>query len=101
VTDWAPHPGDIVALATLLDPAWRYPKGYTPDGWVDRAGLVDLATTEAKLLGADTGHTPARLRQVFDDLHAGRRQPAPAGQRARRGAFDPTQWAVAIVDAHR
>jgi hypothetical protein len=94
---WAPHPGDIVPLPRLLNPEWRYPTGTTPDAWVDTAGIEWLDTTEAKLVGADTGDTPPRLRQIFDDLHAGRRHLKPAG---RGGRFDATRWAVAVVDAH-
>jgi hypothetical protein len=94
---WAPHPGDIVPLPRLLDTAWRYPKEYTPDAWVDQAGTVWLDTTDTKLSGTDTGATPPRLWQVFDDLHTGRRNPEPAASRAR---FDPARWAVAVVDAH-
>jgi hypothetical protein len=94
---WAPHPGDIVPMARLLDPGWRYPKGRTPDAWVDLAGIEWLGTTDAKLTGTDTGETPPRLRQVFDDLQSGRR-----GHNALqpRGPLDPHLWAVAIVDAH-
>ncbi|MDG4795042.1 hypothetical protein [Micromonospora sp. WMMD1082] len=97
VTQWAPHPGDIVPLPLLLDPGWRYPTGHTPDAWVDLAGIEWLGTTDAKLTGTDTGQTPSRLRHVFDALCAGRRNPGPAQSRA---GFDPTRWAVAVVDAH-
>jgi hypothetical protein len=97
VAQWAPHPGDIVPLPPLLDPGWRYPQGTTPDAWVDHAGIEWLGTTDAKLTRTDTGETPPRLRQVFDDLQTGRRHLQPTGRRSR---FDPTRWAVAVVDAH-
>ncbi len=93
VAQRAPHPGDIVPLPRLLDPGWRYPKGRAPDAWVDLAGIEWLGTTDATL----TGQTPPRLRHVFDALDAGRRNPEPAPCRTR---FDPTRWAVAVVDAH-
>ena len=96
-SQWAPHPGDIVALPQLLHPGWRYPKGHTPDAWVDLAGIEWLDTTDATLTGTDTGQTPPRLRHVFHALQAGRRHPEPAPPRTR---FDPTRWAVAVVDAH-
>lgn len=94
---WVPHPGDIVALPRLLDPGWRYPTGRTPDAWADLAGIVWLAT-DADLTRIDTGQTPSRLRQVFDDLHTGRRNPQSAGTEAQQ--FDPARWAVAVVGAH-
>jgi hypothetical protein len=94
--DWAPYPGDIVALPRLLDPAWRFPAGRTPDAWVDPAGIVWLATTQALLTGADDGDVPARLHAVFDDLRAGRRNPRARGIHP----FDPARWAVAVVQAH-
>lgn len=97
VAHWAPHPGDIVPLPQLLDPRWRYPTGRTPDAWVDLAGIAWLGTTDANLAGTDTGQTPPRLRHVFDALHAGRRNPEPTQSRTW---FDPTRWAVAVVDAH-
>jgi hypothetical protein len=99
--DWASHPGDIVALATLLEPGWRYPKGHTPEAWVDLAGTVWLGTTDTPRTRTDTGETPPRLRRVFHDLHTSRRNPDPALPRTPRGPFNPDQWAVAVVDARR
>jgi hypothetical protein len=99
-TDWAPYPGDIVALPRLLDPGWRFPKGRTPIAWVDLAGVVWLDTETAMLTGTDTGEVPPRLRQVLDDLTAGRRNPEPGVAKRQRRPFDPAEWAVAVVDAH-
>ena len=98
--DWAPHPGDIVALPRLLDPGWRFPTSRTPIAWVDLAGVVWLDTETAVLSGTDTGEVPPRLRQVFDDLTAGRRNPEPGLPTRQRRPFDPTEWVVAVVDAH-
>jgi hypothetical protein len=97
--DWAPHPGDIVALPRLLDPAWRFPTGRTPIAWVDLAGVVWLGTEIAVLTGTDTGEVPPTLRQVFDDLLDGRRDPEPGRPERDRHPFDPTRYAVAVVDA--
>ena len=94
-SDWAPHPGDIVALGRLLDPGWRFPKGRTPIGWVDLAGVVWLDTELAMLTGTDTGDVPPRLRTVFDDLIAGRRT-----HPRMRQPFTVADYAVAVVDAH-
>jgi hypothetical protein len=98
--DWAPHPGDLVALPRLLDPAWRFPAGRTPIAWVDLAGVVWLGTETAVLTGTDTGEVPPRLRQVFNDLLGGRRNPEPGVRRLDRRPFDPAGYAVAVVDAH-
>ena len=98
--DWARYPGDIVALPRLLDPAWWFPKGRTPIAWVDLAGVVWLGTETAVLTSADTGEVPPRLRQVFDDLTAGRRNPQPGLPKRQRRPFDPAEWAVVVVDAH-
>jgi hypothetical protein len=98
--DWAPHPGDIVPLPRLLDPAWRFPHGHTPIAWVDLAGVVWLGTETAVLAGTDTGEIPPRLRRVFDDLLAGRRNPEPGVRKRNRRPFDPAGYAVAVVDAH-
>ena len=100
VTDWAAYPGDIVALPRLLDPTWRFPKRRTPIAWVDLAGVVWLDTATAILTGPDSGEVPPRLRQVFADLTAGRRNPEPGLPKRDRRAFDPSAWAVAVVDAH-
>jgi len=43
---------------------------------------------------------PPRLRQVFDDLTAGRRNPQPGLPKRQRPPFEPAEWAVAVVDAH-
>jgi hypothetical protein len=87
--DWAPYPGDIVALPRLLDPAWRFPTGRTPIAWVDQAGVAWLGTETAVLTGADTGEVPPRLRQVFADLAAGRRNPQPGRPTRQRPPFEP------------
>lgn len=95
-SDWAAHPGDIVALGRLLDPGWRFPKGRTPIGWVDLSGVVWLDTELAVLTGTgtDTGDVPPRLRAVFDDLIAGRR-----AHPRKRQPFNVADYALAIVDA--
>ena len=98
--DWAPHRCDIVPLPRLLDPGWRFPKGRTPIAWVDLAGVVWLGIETAVLSGTDTGEVPPRLRQVFDDLLTGRRNPQPAIRKRDRRPFDATSYAVAVVDAH-
>ena len=92
--DWQPHPGDIVPLAWLLDPAWRFPARLSPVAWVDRAGLVWLDNDLAVLIGAD-GDVPPRLAQLFLQLTSGRRR-LPG----HPGPFTPERWAVAIVDTH-
>ncbi len=97
--DWAPHAGDVVPLARLMQPGWRFPPARTPHAWVDLAGVVWLDTYPALLTGTDTGQVPARLRQVFDDLLTGRRNPEP-GIPAKQRRFDHTTWQVAVVDAH-
>lgn len=94
-SDWAAHPGDIVALSRLLDPGWRFPKGRTPIGWADLAGVVWLDTELAMLTGTDTGDVPPRLQVVFDDLIAGRRT-----HPCMRQPFTIADYAVAVVDAH-
>ncbi|MFJ6199141.1 hypothetical protein [Micromonospora sp. NPDC092111] len=118
-TDWAPYPGDIVALPRLLHPGWRFPPGRTPIAWVDLAGVVWLDTAQAVLTSADTGAVPPRLLQVFRDLLHERRDPDPtttptrrapspvdwAAHRRRhpgraRNRFNPNDWTVAVVDAH-
>lgn len=100
-SEWAPHPGDIVALPRLLDPRWRFPPGRTPIVWADMAGPVWLDTETAMLTRTDTGDVPPLLRQVFDDLLTGRRAGGAPPHRARRRRFDPGRYAVAVVDAHR
>jgi hypothetical protein len=97
--DWVPHPGDLVALSRLMHPNWRFPPGRTPHAWVDLAGVVWLGTELALLSGTDTGEVPDRLRQVFDDLLTGRRNPEP-GVRVAQRRFDETTALVAVVDAH-
>jgi hypothetical protein len=97
--DWAPHPGDLVPLSRLMRPDWRFPPGRTPHAWVDLAGVVWLGTETAPLSGTDTGQVPDRLRQVFDDLLTGRRNPEP-GVRVAQRRFDETTALVAVVDAH-
>ncbi len=97
--DWAPHPGDLVPLSRLMRPDWRFPPGRTPHAWVDLAGVVWLGTETALLSGTDTGQVPDRLRQVFDDLLTGRRNPEP-GVRVAQRRFDETTALVAVVDAH-
>jgi len=97
--DWAPHPGDLVPLARLMQPGWRFPPARTPHAWVDLAGVVWLDTYTALLSGTDTGEVPAPLRQVFDDLITGRRNPEPGIPKAQR-RFDETTALVAVVDAH-
>ncbi|GIJ08424.1 hypothetical protein ACFFMR_29250 [Micromonospora andamanensis] len=118
-TDWAPYPGDIVALPRLLHPGWRFPPGRTPVAWVDAAGVVWLDTADAVLAGTDTGAVPPRLLQVFRDLLQQRRNPDLSATRARRtpspvdstvhhrrhpgrprNRFNPNNWSVAVVDAH-
>lgn len=98
-SDWARHPGDIVPLAELLAPQWRFPPGRTPDAWVDRAGVVWLGTETAVAMGTDTGQVPTRLRQVFDDLVTGRRNPEPQVRKDER-RFDAATARVAVVQAH-
>ncbi len=97
--DWAPHPGDLVPLAQLMGPDWRFPPNRSPHAWVDLAGVVWLDTYLAMLTGTDTGEVPDSLRQVFDDLLTGRRNPEPGIPAAQR-RFDHTTWQVAVVDAH-
>ncbi|MDG4803643.1 hypothetical protein [Micromonospora sp. WMMD980] len=120
-TEWAPYPGDIVALPRLLHPGWRFPPGRTPVAWVDLAGVVWLDTDAAYDAVSDSGQVPARLGMVFRDLVSGRRNPDPmaptaaprgtvAGRvlpargpgRLRRApvAFRAADWSVAVVDAH-
>ncbi|MEU7171502.1 MULTISPECIES: hypothetical protein [Micromonospora] len=120
-TDWARYPGDIVGLPRLLHPGWRFPPGRTPSAWVDLAGVVWLGVDEAILTGTDTGAVPPRLRSVFADLVAGRRNPDPTlassrrrptpadwsppwrhpgRPRQRHARFTPADWSVAVVDAH-
>jgi hypothetical protein len=62
--------------------------------------VVWLDTETAMLTGTDTGEVPPRLQRVFDDLAAGRRNPEPELPRRQWRPFDPTEWAVAVVDAH-
>jgi hypothetical protein len=97
--DWVPHPGDLVALSRLMRPGWRFPPRRSPHAWVDLAGVVWLGTELALLSGTDTGEVPDRLRQVFDDLITGRRNPEPGVRKAQR-RFDETTALVAVVDAH-
>ncbi|MGC4885745.1 hypothetical protein [Micromonospora sp. DT227] len=121
-TDWAPYPGDIVALPRLLHPGWRFPPGRTPVAWVDAAGVVWLDTTHAVPAGTDTGATPPRLLHVFRDLLHEHRIPDPTAAPTRRmprpvdwavhqrrhpgrpwrprNRFNPTDWSVAVIDAH-
>ncbi|MEV0003491.1 hypothetical protein AB0H28_14550 [Micromonospora sp. NPDC050980] len=120
-TDWAPYPGDIVALPRLLHPGWRFPPGGTPVAWVDLAGVVWLDAEGAYDAASDSGQIPARLRMVFRDLVSGRRNPDPTAQMAARGpavasrrlparrpgrihripvALRAADWSVAVVDAH-
>ena len=98
-SEWVRHPGDLVPLARLMDRGWRFPPGRTPNAWVDRAGVVWLGTETAQLTGTDTGKVPDRLRQVFDDLLTGRRNPEP-GVRVAQRRFDETTALVAVVHAH-
>jgi len=91
--DFQPHPGDLVPLSTLLDPAWRFPTRRTPIAWVDPAGLTWLHTETAVLTGTD-GDMPPRLKQLLDHLIDGRPQLSPDGP------FRPADWAVAVVDTH-
>ncbi|MFG1648383.1 hypothetical protein ACGFIE_00530 [Micromonospora sp. NPDC049275] len=120
-TDWAPYPGDIVALPRLLHPGWRFPPGRTPVAWADLAGVVWLDTDQAILTRSDSGDVPPRLRTVFRDLLNGRRNLDPTvlpsvrrptaagwplsaghlGRRKRRPVeFRAADWSVAVVDAH-
>ncbi len=62
--------------------------------------MVWLGIETAVLSGTDTGEVPPRLRQVFDDLLTGRRNPQPAIRKRDRRPFDPAGYAVAVVDAH-
>ena len=99
VCDWVRHPGDLVPLSRLMRPDWQFPPGRTPDAWVDRAGVVWLSTQTALLASADNGQVPDRLRQVFDDLLTGRRNPEP-GVRVAQRSFDESTALVAVVQAH-
>jgi len=103
-TRWAPHPGDIVPLPTLLDPAWRFPPQRTPEAWVDLAGTVWVDTSLVKYqVDAGPAPVPPRLREVFDQLRNGRRSPWGPRRRAegrRVEVFDPAAWSVAVVAAH-
>jgi hypothetical protein len=94
--DWASHPGDLVPLPRLLDPAWRFPKSRTPIGWADPAGVVWLDPEIATLTGTDTGEVPPVLRQVFHDPRTGGRHPSIRSPQR----FDPADYLVAAVDAH-
>jgi hypothetical protein len=98
-SDWVRHPGDLVPLSRLMHSGWRFPPGRTPDAWVDRAGVVWLGGETVLLAGTDTGQVPDRLRQVFDDLLTGRRNPEP-GVRVAQRRFDETTALVALVQAH-
>jgi hypothetical protein len=95
----AAHPGDIVPLARLMEPTWRFPATGTPHAWVDGAGVVWLDTPRATPSG-DTGQVAPPLRRVFDDFLSGRRNPEPGLPVARR-RFDESTWQVAVVDAYR
>jgi hypothetical protein len=97
-SDWAAHPGDIVALTRLLDPDWRYPalpddgaggpyRFSTPGAYADEHGMAWLG-------GPDNGETPHDLRRVWESLVTGHRQHPP-----ERTSFDPAAWAVAVVAA--
>ncbi len=97
--DWVRHPGDLVPLARLMHPGWRFPPGRTPDAWVDLAGVVWLGTETAQLTGTHLGQVPEPLRHVFDDLLTGRRNPEPRVPVAQR-RFDETTALVAVVQAH-
>jgi len=97
--DWVRHPGDLVPLSRLMRPDWQFPPGRTPDAWVDRAGVVWLGAQTAQLTGTDTGQVPEPLRQVFDDLLTGRRNPEP-GVRVAQRRFDESTALVAVVQAH-
>lgn len=103
--DWAPHPGDIVPLPALLDPAWRFPPQRSPDAWVDLAGTVWLDDTGLARYAVDAPSSPVppRLREVFDQLLDGRRDPWGSRRRVegrRAEVFDPAAWSVAVVAAH-
>ena len=37
--DWAPHPGDLVPLAQLMGPDWRFPPNRSPHAWVVHPGV--------------------------------------------------------------
>jgi hypothetical protein len=96
---WAPYPGDIVPLSQLLHPGWRYPKGTTPHAWVDLAGIVPIGTSETADDEDGDEPAPPPLLKVFDDLHAGRRDPHLTIPDWPVSGFSPAQWSVAVVDA--
>ncbi len=91
--DWRPHPGDLVPLPRLLDPAWRFPRRRTPIAWVDHAGLVWLDTDLAVLTGTD-GDMPPRLALILEHLITHRRH------LPQFPSFDAADWSVAVVDTH-
>lgn len=107
--DWVAHPGDLVPVSALLDPAWRFPTDYRrptptghaltdrplPDLWVDTGGVQWLHTDLAYDSTPD-GELPPGLREVLHELVSGRRAPG----RQRGGRVDPAGWQVAIVAGH-
>ena len=102
--DWAAHPGDLVPLTALVDPAWRFPTDYrrptttgdvwtdgpSPNLWVDGAGMHWLNFDRASNA---SGELPPDLRDILHRLLSGGRTPDPQ----RSGGFDPADWQVAIV----
>jgi hypothetical protein len=107
--DWAAHPGDLVPLTALIDPAWRFPTDYRrpettgdartdrplPNLWVDGAGMHWL-NTDLSYDHTPGGELPPGLRDILHRLLSGTRAHGPQ----RSGRFDPADWQVAIVAGH-
>lgn len=94
---WVAHPGDLIALPRLLDPAWRFPTG---------ENLVPVRETTAPDMYADNGLYGAQAldKSASGELSAGLRAVLNALRRhghPHDEPFDPADWQLAIVAAHR
>jgi hypothetical protein len=93
---WVTHPGDLIPLARLLDPAWRFPTGENlnpprestaPDLYAD-----DRFYGVRTLDKSASGELSVGLRTVLNALLRHRHP--------HEDPFDPADWQLAILAAH-
>ncbi|RSM65110.1 hypothetical protein DMB66_17695 [Actinoplanes sp. ATCC 53533] len=92
---WVAHPGDLIPLARLLDPGWRFPTG---------ENLIPPRETTAPDLYADDRFYGLRTldKSTSGEISTGLRTVLNALLRHRRPLdepFDPADWQLAIVAA--
>lgn len=96
-TAWAAHPGDLVPLPRLLDPAWRFPTGGQLDPARDTTAPEFYADQHYGLRAldqSDSGEISVGLRTVLQAVLISQTHRGPGG-----APVDPAAWQLALVAA--